>query len=100
MEWKAGAICHPLVIQKKGGGRGLKGVQALSTTASTWQWEQQKQELQEVLLDKELSSVEDLSSRGGGRVNRPQQTPFNQFYQETGSEEVPRLINNLQENAG
>lgn len=57
MEWKAVAICHPLVIQKKGGGRGLKGVQALSTTASMWQWEEQKHELQEVLLGQRFYPV-------------------------------------------
>ena len=41
MEWKAVAICHPLVIQKKKkkgeGEKGVKRVQALCTTASTWQ---------------------------------------------------------------
>lgn len=90
MEWKAVAICHPLVIQKKGGGRGLKGVQGLSTTASTWPcWKSRNRSWRRFFWDKDF-----IQCRGGGRVNKPQQTPLNQFYKEPGSEKVPRLINN------
>lgn len=90
MEWKAVAICHPLVIQKKGGGRGLKGVQGLSTTASTWPcWKSRNRSWRRFFWDKDF-----IQCRGGGRVNKPQQTPLNQFYKEPGSEKMPRLINN------
>lgn len=70
MEWKAVAICHPLVIQKKKkkgeGEKGVKRVQALCTTASTWQSWEYKQKLQETLPGTKILS--DLE--GGGRVNR------------------------------
>lgn len=62
MEWKAVAICHPLVIQKKKkkggrGERGLKGVQALSTTVS--KGKSRNRSCRRFFWDKGLSSVEE-----------------------------------------
>lgn len=74
MEWKAGAICHPLVIQKRGrerpeGGPSLEHDREHAAMGTT-----------ETAAAGGSSGTKTLPVWSWRRVNRAQQTPLNQFH--------------------
>lgn len=75
MEWKAGAICHPLVIQKRGEGEAWRGSKPWARLRASGNGNNRNRSCRRFSGDKDFTQC-----RAGGRVNRAQQTPLNQFH--------------------